>query len=235
MEYGIKDIDIILMISILISILIVILIFLVNNGLGYILVVLFVIIYILFSRIFVNIGCGLDYELQIMNRLKNDLIVGDRCCNIRTRLILNSYCIESIIIGCDSFCSVNEFVVDGLNELKLVKIGSRSFSTIKCANDWDDDRVKNDCSRSFAIMNCIKLESIEIGRFSFVEFGKAFELVNLPSLISIKIGSIESDRTDSNDKGWSLNFCYSSFVVIGIIDMILLMNRSSTFEFHQTW
>ena len=33
----------------------------------------------------------------------------------------------------------------------------------------------------------------------------------------------------------SSNFYYSSFVIKGIIDMILLMNRSSTFEFHQTW
>ena len=211
------------MISILISILIVILIFLVNNGLGYILVVLFAIICILFSRIFVNIGCGLDYELQIMNRLKNDLIVGDRCCNIRTRLILHSHCIESIIIGCDSFCSVNEFVIDGLNELKTLKIGSNSFTLLKSNDKWNDD-IANNRNRSFFISNCIELKSIEIGSYSFSDYGGGFELKNLPKLSTIKIGEIGST---------SRNFYYYSFVIKGIIDMILLMNRSSSFEFYR--
>ena len=72
-------------------------------------------------------------------------------------------------------------------------------------------------------MNCIELESIEIGRYSFSDYGGGFELKNLPKLSTIKIGEIGSK---------SFNFLYSSFVIKGIIDMILLMNRSSTFEFH---
>ena len=285
--------NIIVMISMLIMIIIVILSFLVNIVLGCILVVLFAIICILFSRIFVNIGCGLDYELQIKNRLKNDLIVGDGCCNIRTRLILISYCIESIIIGCDSFCSVNEFVVDGLNELKLVKIGENSFSKkkndygnessrsfhisncillesieiscysfsdygggfklknlpklksfevgndcfknvklfkfdglnelkslkigmnsftlLKSGDKWDWKKAK-DAKRSFHILNCIELESIEIGRYSFCDYGGGFELFNLPKLSTIKIGEIGSN---------SYNFYYSSFVIQGIIDVYI--------------
>ena len=135
--------------------------------------------------------------------------------------------IESIVIGDDSFCCVDKFIIDGLNQLKSIKIGSRSFSTIKSAKDWDYNKVKNDCSRSFRILNCIELESIEIGRFSFVAFGDKFELKNLPKLSTIKIGSIETDYSESNNKGWSLNFYFSSFEIKGIIDMILLMNRSS--------
>ena len=124
--------------------------------------------------------------------------------------------LESIEIGNDCFRYVNTFVIDGLNELKSLVIGINSFTKNKYSNG-------NDESRSFSILNCIELKSIEIGSFSFNDYGGGFELKNLPKLSTIKIGEIGRD---------SLNFCYSSFVIKGIIDMILLMNRSSTFEFH---
>ena len=86
-------------------------------------------------------------------------------------------------------------------------------------NVLDEDWYGNDdSSRSFHILSCIQLESIEIGRYSFRNYGGEFELVNLPKLSSIKIGEVGSD---------SHNFHSSSFVVKGIIDMILLMNRPS--------
>ena len=135
--------------------------------------------------------------------------------------------IESIEIGDDCFLKVNTFRIDGLNHLKSLKIGMKSFTQQK--DNWKT--IIHDSSRSFCILNCAELESIEIGRFSFVAFGDKFELRNLPKLSTIKIGSIETDRSESNNKGWSVNFCYSSFVIKGIIDMILIMNRSSTFEF----
>ena len=124
--------------------------------------------------------------------------------------------IESIEIGDNCFENVELFNIDGLNELKSLKIGINSFTKKK--NSWGDDE-----SRSFSILNCIELESIEIGHHSFSDYGGGFELKNLPKLSTIKIGEIGS---------WSRNFYSSSFVVQGIIDMILLMNRSSTFEFH---
>ena len=80
----------------------------------------------------------------------------------------------------------------------------------------------NNPSRSFRVLNCIELESIEIGEYSFSDYGGGFKLFNLPKLSTIKIG----------DGSSSYNFYYSSFVIKGIIDMMLLMNRSSTFEFH---
>ena len=109
---------------------------------------------------------------------------------------------------------MNVFNIDGLNKLKSLVIGDRSFR--KNGNT-------NDESRSFIISNCDELKSIEIGEYSFSDYGGGFELLNLPKLSSIKIGEIGYD---------SWNFYYSSFVIKGIIDMILLMNRSSTFEFH---
>ena len=123
--------------------------------------------------------------------------------------------LEELIIGDDSFENVNEFIINGLNELKSLKIGMNSFTKKKNSSG-------NDESRSFSILNCNELESIEIGEFSFSDYGGGFELLNLPKLSSIKIGEIGYD---------SWNFYYSSFVIKGIIDMILLMNRSSKFEF----
>ena len=60
-------------------------------------------------------------------------------------------------------------------------------------------------------MDCESLESIQIGKYSFFDFGGEFELSNLKSLKSIQIGTIGS---------WSHNFYWSSFVIRGM-DMIL--------------
>ena len=124
--------------------------------------------------------------------------------------------LESIEIGNDCFRYVNTFVIDGLNELRSLVIGINSFTKEK--NSYGDD-----CSRSFSISNCVELESIEIGLFSFSDYGGGFELRNISKLSTIKIGEIGR---------WSYNFYSSSFVIKGIIDMILLMNRSSTIEFN---
>ena len=123
--------------------------------------------------------------------------------------------LEELIIGDDCFGSVDEFNIDGLNYLKSLKIGKNSFTKNKNGSG-------NDESRSFSILNCVELESIEIGRYSFSDYAGGFELKNLPKLSTIKIGEIGSD---------SFSFFYSSFVIKGNIDMILLMNRSSTFKF----
>ena len=129
--------------------------------------------------------------------------------------------LEELIIGNDCFKDLDIFNINRLNELKSIKIGNNSFTKEENI-EWDWYR-ENNKSRSFSISNCAKLESIEIGRYSFSDCGGGFELRNLPSLSTIKIGEI--------GRG-SRNFYYSSFVIKGIIDMILIMNRSSTFEFH---
>ena len=125
--------------------------------------------------------------------------------------------IESIEIGNDCFGSVKTFKIDRLNRLKTIKIGNNSFTQHK-------NSYGNDESKSFHILNCESLESIQIGEYSFSDFGGDFELKNLPQLQSIQIGSIDSI---------SHNFCHSSFVIRGI-EMILniLMNRSSKSTIH---
>ena len=80
---------------------------------------------------------------------------------------------------------------------------------MKKAN-WEYSKANNQ-SKSFHILNCESLESIQIGEYSFSDFGGEFELSNLKSLKSIQIGTIGSG---------SFNFYCSSLVIRGM-DMIL--------------
>ena len=112
--------------------------------------------------------------------------------------------VESIEIGNNCFGSVITFKIDGLNGLKSLKIGSNSYIIKGNINKCDE-------SKSFHILNCESLESIEIGECSFSDYGGEFELKNLPQLQSIQIGTIGSR---------SLNFHSSSFKNAGN-DMIL--------------
>ena len=126
--------------------------------------------------------------------------------------------IGSIEIGNECFGSVQTFQIDRLNGLKTIKIGKNSF-TQKKYSDGDDS------SKSFHILNCESLESIQIGEYSFSDFGGDFELKNLPQLQSIQIGTIGFIS--------SCNFFCSSFMIRGIeLILIIVMNRSSKSTIH---
>ena len=113
--------------------------------------------------------------------------------------------IESIEIGDDCFLKVNTFRIDGLNELKSLKIGMKSFTQQK--DNWKS--INTDSSLSFHILNCNELKSIEIGRYSFSGYSGSFELNNLPKLVTIKIGEVGND---------SSNFSFiSSLEIKGVI------------------
>ena len=109
------------------------------------------------------------------------------------------------------------FQIDGLNRLESLKIGQNSFTKKK--KSYGSDK-----SKSFHILNCESLGSIQIGQSSFSDFAGDFELKNLPLLQSIQIGIIGSN---------SYNF-YSSSLVIRGINMILniVMIRSSKSTIH---
>ena len=138
--------------------------------------------------------------------------------------------LESIVIGSYCFRSVKTFQIDGLNRLKTIKIGNSSFTHVKQTwfsrlhtdEEWSAKLYKP--WKSFHILNCESLESIQIGEYSFSDFGGDFELKNLPQLQSIQIDAIGSK---------SRNFFKSSFVIRGI-DMILniVMIRSSKSTVH---
>ena len=117
--------------------------------------------------------------------------------------------LKTIIIGDDCFKSVMTFKMDRLNQLKTIKIGNNSCTQM-VSYMWDWDKANNK-SKSFYLMNCESLESIQIGEYSFSDYAGDFELKNLPQLQSIQIGNINN---------CSRNFFYSDFVIRGI-DMIL--------------
>ena len=119
-----------------------------------------------------------------------------------TKFVLSNYPnLQRIEIGNNCFGSVETFQIDGLNRLKTIRIGNNSFTQNKNSNG-------NDPSKSFHILNCESLESIQIGFKSFSDFGGEFELKNIPQLQSIQIGT-----TIGNN---SFNFYYSSFVIRGM-------------------
>ena len=143
-----------------------------------------------------------DY-IQSLNSSVTSIIIPNWTCNDIDYTIFDFSRfnrVESIEIGDDCFYYVQTFQIDGLNRLKTIKIGKRSFTQEK-------NSCGNDESKSFHILNCRSLESIQIGEYSFSDFGGEFELKNLPQLQSIQIGTIGRK---------SYNFYYSSFVIRGI-------------------
>ena len=119
--------------------------------------------------------------------------------------------LESIEIGNDCFESVQTFHIEGLNRLQRLKIGNNSFTQYKLSDFKNDfagsvSKCRNE-SKSFHILNCELLKVIEIGCYSFADFGGEFELRNLDNLESIKIGRIRYR---------SMNFYWSSFIIRGI-------------------
>ena len=146
-------------------------------------------------------------DLYNLSLQVTDLTISSNCCNDMGILDLNRFKhLRSINIGDNCFGSVETFKIDGLNRLKTIKIGRESFTYEKQA-DWNYSKADKK-SKSFHVLNCEALESIEIGEFSFSDFAGEFELKNLPQLRSIQIGIIGSD---------SCNF-YNSSLVIRSID-----------------
>ena len=140
-----------------------------------------------------------DVSLQV-----TDLTISSNCCNDVKELDLSRFkWLRSIEMGDDCFELVKTFKIDGLNELKTFKIGINSFTQKK--NSKGDDK-----SKSFHILNCESLESIQIGEYSFSDFGGEFEF---------QIGNIESI---------SFNFLRSSFVIRGIAMILNIVMIRST-------
>ena len=121
------------------------------------------------------------------------------------------------------------FVLDGLNALKWIKIEKNSFTKVDDTM-WKDPNIMtadlNDPKKSFHIMNCELLQAIVIGEFCFSDFQGEFELLNLPSLQTLQIGSLEND---------SLNFRYASCVVRSIASVLQVRARSSPTQDTYIW
>ena len=139
-------------------------------------------------------------ELNEMDLDVTELIICSNSCNDVKELDLSKFkWLQSIEIGDDCFESVQTFKIDGLNRLKSLTIGKNSFTQEK-------NGYRNNKAKSFHILNCDSLEQIEMGQYSMSDFGGGFELYNLNSLKSMRIGEIGCN---------SFNFFYSSFVIRG--------------------
>ena len=167
-------------------------------------------------------------ELYKMDYKVTELVICSKSCNNVKILNLNKYeWLESIEIGDDCFRSVKSFKIDGLSRLKTIKIGNNSFNALEkeflSTGHSDTEWQQNSKQwKSFQILNCESLESIQIGPYSFSDFGGKFELKNLPQLQSIQIGTIG---------GQSVNFYWSSFVIRGIeliLNIVMIRSSKST-------
>ena len=140
-------------------------------------------------------------------------------CPLLTLAKLDS--LESILIGENCFCSVKTFLLNGLDALKWIHINKDSFTKVTSFL-WNDPKQKtahlNDPKKTFHILNCKSLESIMIDEFCFSDFQGEFELLNLPSLNYLKIGSLTDE---------SVNFRYSQCVIRSIAIVVFVIRRSS--------
>ena len=114
------------------------------------------------------LGCSFELTRRFDDDYTNDSnVFGVDCLNGVVRLDIGNNC----------FRNVSQFVIDGLNELKSVTIGWKSFELNS------DAKEGSKC----VIMNCAHLSCIHIGDQSFLWY-ESFELKNLPSLISTQLG-----------------------------------------------
>ena len=104
---------------------------------------------------------------------------------------------KTISIEEHNFWNTDHFHLRSIDSLETVEIGNYSF--------YKDDRT-NRMNRTFSIVDCSHLRSIQIGSFSFQYYSGAFALSRLPSLELIQIGLKEQD---------SYCFWYSNFIVKG--------------------
>ena len=114
--------------------------------------------------------------------------------------------LKTIIIKNNCFAKARTFSINGLQSLTTLSIGSNSFT--QHTNNYGNDIDK---SKSFHILNCAKLESIEIGEYSFSDYGGQFELNGLPELQSLIIGS---NSTNSYNFYSSSSFEIESIILI---------------------
>ena len=152
----------------------------------------------------ITLQCELDYNLsQIVNKPGFEFPYNR--VELTERMDIFSR-MQTIVIGNGCFESVKTFKIEGLKQLKSLKIGNNSFTQVKKDDKWIKSKVNN-LSKSFQIIDCESLEWIHIGEFSFSDCAGKFELKNLQSLRSIQIGTFNME---------SANFLCCSFAIRGI-------------------
>ena len=159
-----------------------------------------------------NNGNSIDMDTLIKNALRSTpdwLIVGE----VRGKEMLSL--LNSAMSGHPTITTLHSRSGENTyNRMaRMAMIGNNSFTRNKY--EYYDGK-----SKSFHILNCDKLKLIEIGQYSFSDYAGEFELKNLPSLKSIRIGIAGKD---------SINFYYSDMIIESNNDnnIIVMYYRSS--------
>ena len=117
-----------------------------------------------------------QFDGETVDNHTESIVIPDKSLNKPESIILPSFLhsLKHIVIGDYCFEGVRLFELDGLRELNSIVTGEKSF------------RINHNCDNTCRLVNCPKLESIQIGDDSFSNY-HSFELSNLPSLQTIRI------------------------------------------------
>ena len=135
------------------------------------------------------------------------LTIGNESFKQTTSLTLSTLLsLETVEIGDNCFKSIaNSIHINSFPELVSLKIGRYSFY---------DETSENRVNCTFQLFNCSQLFSIEIGEYSFGKYEGILNLLSLPALQNLTIGSIENE---------SNNFMYSPKLYLGCIMNYILV------------
>ena len=135
-------------------------------------------------------------EITALNSSVTHITVRNNCANDASFTVLDltrfTY-LTVFTVGDESLMYVNELKLIGFQVLRGVKIGKNSFT--KSKNGYG-----NDANRHFYLKNCPRVELLNIGRYSFSDYGVC-QIDNGPSLEVIEMGQVGQA---------SANFYYAS-------------------------
>lgn len=148
------------------------------------------------------------------------LLIGTDSFTLSNLTLSTIYNIENLSLGNGVLNTDISIRINGFNKLKNLRFGYCSTTQVSQftskSNKYNKKGYNTNDYKSYYIMNCESLESIEIGERAFDYYNGEFELKKLPLLSSIVIGIN--------------NFLYvKSFLIAGktqysLIDMVDLPN-----------
>ena len=142
-------------------------------------------------------------QLNTLNTTVTELIVPSYSLNDASPTVLDLSRfrrLKKLVIGDYCFMYVNKVKLTAMNPLKIVEIGTNSFTQHK-------NNVGNDPNRHFYLKDCPHLKSLNMGRFSFSDY-TVIEIESVDALEVIEIGVLNA---------WSPSFYYASLELKSIL------------------
>ena len=153
------------------------------------------------------------------------IVIHDDLMNKESDIEMNvSNClnVEEIVIGNNCGKYITRFIISNLSKLRTIIIGSNSFTRLDYSSQSFLDNLGRiaDENHIFIIQNCSSLEAITIGSHSCSDYYHlqlerelflTFFIIDLPSLVSLVIGTRSHSRRESY---FSYNFIYMDEFVI---------------------